>query len=827
MAATVSTNIGLQFARDEKYEEAINEFTSLLSQDQTSADVYFYRGCAYLHLGQYEKAIDDFSLAIQLPNHSSRHELAAIYKRGYAYYKTNRFEPALDDYRYYIDHCKANQQHRDLHKGFFQLGIIYAALNENNLAIKNFTDAIESSEDEDIGENQQKLYYLHRGRAYACVGKYDEAQVDLYLVISKSNDLFIKGCAYNELGQHQNALKEFNSLLQSNENKSKLVQIYHDHILFRQGLSYASLNLHDQAINHFQSALEHSKRQNSSDITNRILFRKGMSNIELNHLHRALIDFNKSIELNNYQSDAFYARGMLHYKLGRYDAAVYDQRKAMELKRESSPIMSVYPTFYHKNKYDDNYMYYENKICEAEELLKKYKGTANEPFIHHHKAHYSQNQAPYSNNPLASYQSARNDIMKARMFTNESPVRHSVTVAINSFLTAHYLAEKYSTGEMLESAIKKYIDYTVESILYMSNLFDECVKKKQEWDELVTILHSESDAVNQKQDSKIDMNFIMFINNQFEKADIIQERMKLFADSPAQQEFYGLLFNHLSILFDALRLASADIFSIQLQGTFTKVSLLFKLLGQLFQFVPVVGQYGSVASCVCETGFKALDETRIESILHHLGRRCNPVIANQMADAIATEITKIYENQIKRFPTALEEETDNNNNHSQKQSSTVCSTCVSCCSRCWRCLKKQKSRLLNDIELLTIETIVEYGSSLVLSCLVRFESSDIRTSECIQNMFINGICRPPKIIAFYIMALADKIKPKDAKNDKEYWDTYDFFRRPVIDFENGTKRAQKETDLAKFGCRKATSEEKDLLEKNPERLNEFGFKIII
>jgi hypothetical protein len=77
------------------------------------------------------------------------------------------------------------------------------------------------------------------------------------------------------------------------------------------------------------------------------------------------------------------------------------------------------------------------------------------------------------------------------------------------------------------------------------------------------------------------------------------------------------------------------------------------------------------------------------------------------------------------------------------------------------------------------------------------------------------------------MALADKIKPKDAKNDKERWDTYDFFRRPAIDFENGTIRAQKQTDIAKFGCRKATSVEKKSFQTNPEELDKFGFKIII
>jgi len=131
------------------------------------------------------------------------------------------------------------------------------------------------------------------------------------------------------------------------------------------------------------------------------------------------------------------------------------------------------------------------------------------------------------------------------------------------------------------------------------------------------------------------------------------------------------------------------------------------------------------------------------------------------------------------------------------------------------------------MELSTMETLVEYGASLALSCLIRLEVKDIEPFERIQNVFINGICRSSKLTVFHIMKLADKIKPKDAKNDKERWDTYDFFRRPAIDFENGTGRAQKETDMEKFGYRKATSDEKDLLKTKPEEFDKFGFKITI
>ena len=64
MTGTAHLDTGLQLARDKQYNEAIEEFNLFLSQDHTYADAFYYRGCAYLHLSKYEKAINDFTSAI-------------------------------------------------------------------------------------------------------------------------------------------------------------------------------------------------------------------------------------------------------------------------------------------------------------------------------------------------------------------------------------------------------------------------------------------------------------------------------------------------------------------------------------------------------------------------------------------------------------------------------------------------------------------------------------------------------------------------------------------------------------------------------------------
>jgi tetratricopeptide (TPR) repeat protein len=120
MTGTAHLDTGLQLARDKQYNEAIEEFNLFLSQDHTYADAFYYRGCAYLHLSKYEKAINDFTSAISSLKLSIKHELPALYKRGYAHFKINQLDSALDDYRHYLYQCESvTGQGHLIHKGLF------------------------------------------------------------------------------------------------------------------------------------------------------------------------------------------------------------------------------------------------------------------------------------------------------------------------------------------------------------------------------------------------------------------------------------------------------------------------------------------------------------------------------------------------------------------------------------------------------------------------------------------------------------------------------------------------------------------------------------
>ena len=57
-------------------------------------EIYYGRGLAYYKMGQYDKAISDYTEAIKLkPKHAD-----IYYSRGLASYKMGQFEEAISDF---------------------------------------------------------------------------------------------------------------------------------------------------------------------------------------------------------------------------------------------------------------------------------------------------------------------------------------------------------------------------------------------------------------------------------------------------------------------------------------------------------------------------------------------------------------------------------------------------------------------------------------------------------------------------------------------------------------------------------------------------------
>jgi tetratricopeptide (TPR) repeat protein len=78
-----------------QFNQAIEDFTAIISLDPRSFPAYFYRGLSFYKTGQFEKAIADFTQASELTQNNPD----IFISRGLAYSNTNRPGLALQDFK--------------------------------------------------------------------------------------------------------------------------------------------------------------------------------------------------------------------------------------------------------------------------------------------------------------------------------------------------------------------------------------------------------------------------------------------------------------------------------------------------------------------------------------------------------------------------------------------------------------------------------------------------------------------------------------------------------------------------------------------------------
>jgi len=84
---------GMAYFACSQYEEAINDFTLSLELDPESYKAAYYRGVVYSVQKQYLKAIDDYTLSLKI----HPYQAFCLFRRGQAYFHISDFPQALAD----------------------------------------------------------------------------------------------------------------------------------------------------------------------------------------------------------------------------------------------------------------------------------------------------------------------------------------------------------------------------------------------------------------------------------------------------------------------------------------------------------------------------------------------------------------------------------------------------------------------------------------------------------------------------------------------------------------------------------------------------------
>ena len=191
------TQSGVEIYEQGDYETAIEIFDDVLAQIP-DAVTYNARGSAYLALGDYDKALDDYYKAVEL-HPTFPH---AIYNRGRLFSILKRYDDALIDLQKAVEISPFEFGYR----ANGNIGLIYHQLGEYDKALEAFGESISQNVEE-----KADVYYF-RGETYTMLENYEAAIADYEAAIERFAQY---GVAYQSLGYAYYKIEEFDKALES------------------------------------------------------------------------------------------------------------------------------------------------------------------------------------------------------------------------------------------------------------------------------------------------------------------------------------------------------------------------------------------------------------------------------------------------------------------------------------------------------------------------------------------------------------------------------------------------------------------------------------
>jgi tetratricopeptide (TPR) repeat protein len=273
------TSLGAAYSELNRHEESVAMFDEVVQIAPQSPSAYFSRGLAHRVNGNAEKSIEDLSKAIEL--------------------KGNDFDP--------ICH--------------FERALSYLKLNDTQSAIKDLDTAI-------LLEGQFVEAYNQKANIFIAEKRYTEAIDSLNKVIEldpEDGSAFIqRGQLYIYLGEKSKALSDFGNAIN--------LEPHNPSFYLYRARAYAELY---QDVRKTFADINKAINLDSKN-ADAYVFRGQCQKAMLNDDVKAQADFDAAISVDPNHSEAYYERGMLFYEQEKFEEALKDFNKSIEIETEDS-----------------------------------------------------------------------------------------------------------------------------------------------------------------------------------------------------------------------------------------------------------------------------------------------------------------------------------------------------------------------------------------------------------------------------------------------------------------------------------------------------------
>ena len=239
---------GIAFFHEKDYAAALGSLDEAIKLDANMGKAFLLRGTAHYFLDNTEKAIADYTKAIERnPQDPANYNLRG---NAYTWYKMNKdnLEKAIADYTKAILHPQrfANKLNSKYAEAYNKRGVAYYYLQKYDLAIADYTKAVEL-------DPKFAWAYHNRGLAYYYLQKYNLAIAD-YTKAIELDPKFAwayhnnRGNAYYDLKKYELAIADYNKAIALDQNDAMAYN--------NRGLAYSDLKKYDLAIADYNKAIE-------------------------------------------------------------------------------------------------------------------------------------------------------------------------------------------------------------------------------------------------------------------------------------------------------------------------------------------------------------------------------------------------------------------------------------------------------------------------------------------------------------------------------------------------------------------------------------------
>ncbi len=339
---------GKLYRNAQQYDQALNDFAQATSLSSEDPQTWYFKGLAYVDLGDIYGAAAEFEKARNLElDQTSLQTIQSIannlYHKGLQATQQQAYLDAVEHFNGAIAIVPAYKE------AWFAMGEARMSINDALSAISNFTEAINldnqyyqafyqrglarvandqlslaTQDFDEAGKISPSFIQTHlkSGETYARLNDPDKA-IQAYrraLSVNPEQALihYSIGKLYMQISNYQSAITSFNQALDIN---NEYADAY-----FQRGLTYTMINNHKNAHDDFSDAIKYESNFAQAYYERGKLYRY----VEENN-SKAIDDFTAAINAQNNYVDALLERGKAYYAAEEYNNSLRDLKQAVAL----------------------------------------------------------------------------------------------------------------------------------------------------------------------------------------------------------------------------------------------------------------------------------------------------------------------------------------------------------------------------------------------------------------------------------------------------------------------------------------------------------------